>query len=95
VLESHYQKYKDQGFKIITLMETDANQQPSSATSAARWRSEMNLNYIVVSVSGGTGLTLFPAFAGYPSFKMMSVGMVVTAEDVFPVTDNTIMAALP
>jgi hypothetical protein len=94
VLESYYQQYQDQGLVIITLMPTNESQGPSTPESAAAWKSGMNLSYPVVAVDMGiTGI--FNPFLGYPSYKIMSPGMVVSADDPWPLQESDIQNALP
>ena len=93
-MESYYQQYKDQGFLVITVMPTDENQGPSTPASAAAWKEGMNLTYPVVSVSQSI-TSIFTPFLGYPSYKIMSPGMVVSADDPWPLQESDIQNALP
>lgn len=93
-MEAYYQKYKEQGFTVITVMDTNESQGPSSAESAAAWKSGMSLNYPVVSVDSSIG-SIFNPFLGYPSYKIMSPGMIVSADDPWPLQESDIMNALP
>ena len=54
----------------------------------------MNLNYPVVSVDSSIG-SIFNPFLGYPSYKIMSPGMIVSADDPWPLAESDIMNALP
>ena len=93
-MESYYQQYKDQGFIVVTVMDTNESQGPSTAMSAAAWREGMNLTYPVVAVDSSI-TSLYTPFLGYPSYKIMSPGMVVSADDPWPLQESDIMNALP
>lgn len=99
-LQSLYEKYKDQGFEVVTVLaEGFRNGAATTQADLKRWKTKHGLTHRVVAPSSVTARAILKKYwndsRGFPSSKLMAPGMVVHGAQAHSEKDNQIESALP
>ncbi|MEE9386033.1 MAG: hypothetical protein V3V08_21695 [Nannocystaceae bacterium] len=81
-----YQQHKDQGFIVLTLMDSG---------TAKAWVDAHPLTHPVVEVTTAVSGMYWSPLSSYPSIKTIKPGLVVEAEDMWPIDGSKIPDILP
>lgn len=99
-LQSLYEKYKDQGFEVVTVLaEGFRNGTKTTQADLKRWKSKHGLTHKVVAPSNVAARSILKKYwsdsRGFPSSKLMGPGMVIHGAQAHSDKDDQIEGALP
>ena len=87
MLETRYQKYLEQGFVVVTILDSG---------TAQAWVTKHGLTFPVIEIMSEQAWKYWDPYEGfYPSYKLIKPGMVVHDADAGWIDDSTIPAILP
>ena len=95
MLEQSYQEYGPQGVEFVTMITQDLASAPATAATAQGWINSHGLTHVVVATDNNQTTALWQPFLGFPSIKLISVGMIVHNADLWPYNHAAVAAIIP